>query len=257
MSHTPKVTIFLLIFSQQMPMTLKSRLLQFPILTLVMVLLSLVTYAQKRSATVTGRVVDENENPLAKVSVVILGKQTGTLTTDSGTFTIKVTSGKALALVFSFQGYKSEQRNFFLNEDEQERIIVKLEKGTKTLDEVVVSAPAERKEAGLIRINPKNALIIPSTIGGVESLIKIFVGSNNELTSQYSVRGGNYDENLIYVNDFEVFRPYLTRSGQQEGLSFINAKAFRRVGLCEFAGTGFSCGGNRPKREIHLCCRST
>ncbi len=59
-------------------------------------------------------------------------------------------------------------------------------------------------------------------MGNIESLIKIFVGSNNELTSQYSVRGGNYDENLVYVNDFEVFRPYLVRSGQQEGLSFIN-----------------------------------
>src|SRR6185503_9579246 len=60
-------------------------------------------------------------------------------------------------------------------------------------------------------------------------LIKVFVGSNNELTSQYSVRGGNYDENLIYVNDFEVFRPYLVRSGQQEGLSFINPELARNV----------------------------
>jgi hypothetical protein len=60
-------------------------------------------------------------------------------------------------------------------------------------------------------------------------MIKVFVGSNNELTSQYSVRGGNYDENLIYVNDFEVFRPYLVRSGQQEGLSFINPELVRNV----------------------------
>ena len=173
--------------------------------------------------------VDDNEQPLAKVSVVILGRQTGMVTTDSGTFSIRVSSGKALALVFSSSGYKTEQRNFFLNEDEQESITVKLEKGSTTLEEVVVSAPADRREAGLIRINPKNALVIPSTIGGIESLIKIFVGSNNELTSQYSVRGGNYDENLIYVNDFEVFRPYLTRAGQQEGLSFINPEMTGRV----------------------------
>ncbi len=173
--------------------------------------------------------VDENEQPLAKVSVVILGRQTGLVTSDSGTFSIRVSSGKALALVFSFSGYKTEQRNFFLNEDEQETITVKMEKGSTTLEEVVVSAPADRREAGLIRINPKNALVIPSTIGGIESLIKIFVGSNNELTSQYSVRGGNYDENLIYVNDFEVFRPYLTRTGQQEGLSFINPEMTGRV----------------------------
>ena len=63
----------------------------------------------------------------------------------------------------------------------------------------------------------------------MESLIKIFVGSNNELTSQYSVRGGSYDENLIYVNDFEIFRPYLVRNGQQEGLSFINPEMVRNI----------------------------
>jgi hypothetical protein len=64
---------------------------------------------------------------------------------------------------------------------------------------------------------------------GVESMLKVFVGSNNELTSQYNVRGGSYDENLIYVNDFEIFRPYLVRSGQQEGLSFINPELVRNV----------------------------
>jgi hypothetical protein len=64
---------------------------------------------------------------------------------------------------------------------------------------------------------------------GVEGLIKVFVGSNNELTSQYNVRGGSYDENLIYVNDFEIFRPYLVRSGQQEGLSFINPMMVRNI----------------------------
>src|SRR5690606_4681847 len=57
---------------------------------------------------------------------------------------------------------------------------------------------------------------------GIEGLIKTYVGTNNELTSQYNARGGNYDENLVYVNDFEIYRPFLTRSGQQEGLSFIN-----------------------------------
>ncbi|MEJ0102277.1 MAG: hypothetical protein WDO19_06885 [Bacteroidota bacterium] len=62
----------------------------------------------------------------------------------------------------------------------------------------------------MIRPNPKSIINLPSPVMGVESLIKVFVGSNNELTSQYTVRGGNYDENLIYVNDFEVFRPTLS-----------------------------------------------
>jgi len=87
----------------------------------------------------------------------------------------------------------------------------------------------ERREAGLVRINPKAAINLPSPTGGIEGLIKVIVGSNNELTSQYSVRGGNYDENLMYVNDYEVFRPYLVRSGQQEGLSFINPELTRNV----------------------------
>ncbi|HQR01892.1 MAG TPA: TonB-dependent receptor plug domain-containing protein, partial [Ferruginibacter sp.] len=93
----------------------------------------------------------------------------------------------------------------------------------------VVSENKERTEAGLTKINPKNALTLPSTTGGIEAMIKTLVGSNNELTSQYSVRGGNYDENLIYINDFEIFRPYLVRSGQQEGLSFINPELARNV----------------------------
>ncbi|RYZ27519.1 MAG: TonB-dependent receptor, partial [Chitinophagaceae bacterium] len=70
---------------------------------------------------------------------------------------------------------------------------------------------------------------LPSPIMGVEGLLKVFVGSNNELTSQYNVRGGSYDENLMYVNDFEIFRPYLVRSGQQEGLSFINPQLVRNI----------------------------
>ena len=71
--------------------------------------------------------------------------------------------------------------------------------------------------------------MLPGATGGVEGLIKILVGSNNELTSQYSVRGGNYDENLIYINDFEIYRPYLVQNGQQEGLSFINPELAKNI----------------------------
>ncbi|HLK30580.1 MAG TPA: carboxypeptidase-like regulatory domain-containing protein [Puia sp.] len=185
--------------------------------------------AQKKAAFISGKVLGENESPLAKVSVIILGRQTGIATSDSGTFRIKVPADKAFALVFSFTGFRTEQRNFLLNESEQEQIIVRMEKSEQQLQTVTVTEQRDRKEAGLIRINPKDAINIPSPIGGIESLIKIFVGSNNELTSQYSVRGGNYDENLIYVNDFEVFRPYLVNNAQQEGLSFINPEMTKNV----------------------------
>jgi len=151
------------------------------------------------------------------------------MTSDSGTFRLKVPAEHAFALVFSFTGYKTEQRNFLLNEQEEEQVVIRMEKGQKTLQEVIVSDQRESRETGLVRINPKNAINIPAPVGGVESLLKIFVGSNNELTSQYSVRGGNYDENLVYVNDFEVFRPYLVNNAQQEGLSFINPELTRSV----------------------------
>jgi len=185
--------------------------------------------AQKKPAFVSGKILDENEQALPGVSVVLLGRQSGIITSDSGTFRIRVPAEKAFALVFSFTGYKTEQRNFLLNEKEEERVVIRLERGAKQLQEVVVSDQRESREAGLVKLNPKNAINIPAPIGGIESLIKIIVGSNNELTSQYSVRGGNYDENLIYVNDFEVFRPYLVNNAQQEGLSFINPEMTKSV----------------------------
>ena len=220
------------------------------LLTFLLVFLSLSAWSQKKTATVSGRVVDESDQPLAKVSVVMLGKQSGITTSDSGRFSLKVPADKAFALVFSYSGYKTAQRNFYLSENEQETLIIRLEKGTKTLEEVVVTTQPERTDVGLIRLNPRNALIMPSPIGGIESMIKIFVGSNNELTSQYSVRGGNYDENLIYVNDFEVFRPYLVRSGQQEGLSFINPEL---AGKVSFYNGGFqSIYGDRMSSALDI-----
>ncbi|HEU4573662.1 MAG TPA: TonB-dependent receptor [Chitinophagaceae bacterium] len=198
-------------------------------LSLSLLLLCTTVFSQKKSAYVSGKILDENEHPLPGVSVVILGRQTGISTNDSGYFRVKVPAERAFALVFSYTGYKTEQKNFLLNENEQETLTLRLEPSSRVLSEVVVTDQRDRREAGLIKINPKNVLNLPSPVMGVESLIKVFVGSNNELTSQYAVRGGNYDENLIYVNDFEVFRPYLVNNAQQEGLSFINPELVRNI----------------------------
>ncbi|MDQ3551687.1 MAG: TonB-dependent receptor [Bacteroidota bacterium] len=196
---------------------------------LFLLLLTSICFAQKRSATVSGTVVDEYENPLSNVSVIILGQQKGISTNDSGYFNLTVPVDRAFALLFSYTGYKTIQQNFLLNDGEQEVINVRMETGGTVLSEVVITDQRSRTEAGMIKVNPKAALAMPSPVTGVESLIKIMVGSNNELTSNYNVRGGSYDENLIYVNDFEIFRPYLVRSGQQEGLSFINAEMVRNI----------------------------
>ena len=199
------------------------------ILLPLLLLLFFSASAQKKSATVRGQVLDENENPLPKVSVSILGQQTGITTNDSGSFRLKVPADKAFALLFTYSGYKTVQQNFLLNEGEEEVISMHMETGAKELVEVVVQDSRTRRQVGLLRPNPKSVINLPSPVMGVEGLIKVFVGSNNELTSQYNVRGGSYDENLIYVNDFEIFRPYLVRSGQQEGLSFINPALVRNI----------------------------
>jgi hypothetical protein len=197
--------------------------------SIILVFIALTGFSQKKAAYVSGKVIDENEDPLPGVSIVILGKQSGIITSDSGTYRIKVPAEKAFGLVFSFSGYRNEQKNFYLSENEEEQLTVKLERSGKTLETVVISDDKQRTETGLVKINPKNANVLPGATGGVEGLIKILVGSNNELTSQYSVRGGNYDENLIYINDFEIYRPYLVRNGQQEGLSFINPELAKNI----------------------------
>lgn len=199
------------------------------LVSLVLVLFTSVGFAQNKAALISGNVVDENDKPISLVSVTILGKASGLTTNDSGYFRLKVPAGKAIALIFSHTAYAQTQKNFYLSENEEERITVRLHRNGQLLETVVVTEERERKEAGITKINPKNALVLPSATGGIEGLIKILVGSNNELTSQYSVRGGNYDENLIYINDFEIFRPYLVRSGQQEGLSFINPELARNI----------------------------
>lgn len=207
------------------------------LLVLLLLLCSFrLSYAQSSTAKVEGIVKDEWDNRLEGVSITILGRHEGTTTGPSGEFSITVPAGKAFALFFSHTAYKTVQKNFLLNHREEEYIEIVMTRESSVIDSVVITSDAPRREAGLIAINPKYAINIPSPVGGIESLIKIFVGSNNELTSQYSVRGGSYDENLIYINDFEVFRPYLVRSGQQEGLSFINPELTKNV---KFYNGGF------------------
>jgi hypothetical protein len=197
--------------------------------TILFCLYTLLGFAQSKTATVNGLIVDENDKPLANISISMLGKNTGIVSSDSGRFNLKVPAQKAFALLFSATGYTSQQKNFYLSTNEVETVTIRLMLTGATLDEVIITDDKSRTEPGLIKINPKNSIQMPSTTGGVEAMIKVLVGSNNELSSQYNVRGGNYDENLIYINDFEVFRPYLVSNGQQEGLSLINPELAKNV----------------------------
>ncbi len=186
-------------------------------------------FSQKKTAIVNGQILKENGQPLALATIELLNQSIKTQSTDSGYFSITVAADKPVALVFSYTGYNPVQKNYFLHNGEIVRVAIKMQQSSSQLADVIIKDARERKQAGLINIDANQSLNNPSPLGGIESLIKVFVGSNNELTSQYSVRGGSYDENLVYVNDFEIYRPYLVRSGQQEGLSFINPELTANV----------------------------
>jgi hypothetical protein len=188
--------------------------------------------AQTVAPVLTGIVRDDAGQPLELVSVVVEGTNNGAQTNPKGEYRVSLpASGKAV-VVFSSLGFESIRRSVSAA---PYRLDVVLRSKSIEVKEVVKRDDRARYEAGSVFLDPAKAVELPSTIGGIEGLIKTFVGSNNELTSQYSVRGGNYDENLVYVNDFEIYRPYLTRSGQQEGLSFINTDLV--------SGVNFSLGG--------------
>lgn len=196
---------------------------------LILNLFCLSASSQSNSALITGKVVDESGQPLQNVEIINIQTSSSVFTDNNGEFKFPVPTNIPVTLTFSREAYQSTQKTFSLHKNEERHIIVELLRGSKMLENILIKDEGERKEAGAIRLSPKSAATLPSATGGVEGLLKILVGSNNELTSRYAVRGGNYDENLIYINDFEIYRPFLIRSGQQEGLSFINPDLIKNI----------------------------
>ncbi|MFH1118473.1 MAG: TonB-dependent receptor [Bacteroidota bacterium] len=174
--------------------------------------------------SVFGRITDIKNQPLPLVNISISGLPGGTITAANGSYELKVPANKDISLVISFIGYYTEQIRLNLKRGERKEINRRLSESTTQLPDFVVE-DKQLRGTNLNTIDPKLATMIPSASGGIEALVKTFPGvtSNNELSSQYSVRGGNYDENLVYVNDVEIYKPFLVRSGQQEGLSFLNS----------------------------------
>ena len=199
------------------------------ILIVLLITLPALIFSQQQTAVVYGTITDENKNPLSGVSITVNRANAGTISSDSGTYRIICTADRDVLLIYSHSGFIAQQIKLRLQANQQYQLNILLVRNSSPLDSVTVRAENDRTEAGRISLDPSLTLNVPSPQGGIESLVKLFVGSNNELTSQYSVRGGNYDENLVYVNDFEVFRPYLVRNGQQEGLSFINPELVKNV----------------------------
>ncbi len=206
-------------------------------LTIILLFTALLAHAQ--TANLKGTVKNERRSALELVSVSVEGTATATTTDNKGRYTLSVPANTELTIVYSTVSHQTERKQVKLAEDETKEIDIRLKENGNTLNEVVKKGTRGEGEAGNVYMDVSKAGYLPSTIGGIEGLIKTYVGTNNELTSQYNVRGGNYDENLVYVNDFEIYRPFLTRSGQQEGLSFVNADLAQ--------GVNFSVGGFQAK----------
>ncbi len=191
-------------------------------------------YAQ--SFTLTGRVIDEDSNPIELASVACLEQGKIVMTDLKGAFKITLKSADSVVVRFSMVGYNTRKRVF-----RRPRGSIKTEvklPSMQALGEVVVTEK-RRQTSGTERLDIKHLKGTGITTGNaVEELIQQQAGvsTHSELSSQYNVRGGSFDENSVYINNVEVYRPLLIRSGQQEGLSIINPDM---VGAIGFSSGGF------------------
>ena len=201
-------------------------------------ILTATTASAQEIAYLRGRVTNIREKGLEGVTVAISGTSIGTTTNRKGEYSLEVPANTNIKLVFTFVSYETQMQDLTLTTGESREINAELKQSSTELQEFVKSE-GRSNEAGNIKLDVRKANIMASPIGGIEAIIKTYVGTNNEMTSQYNVRGGNYDENLVYVNDFEIYRPFLTRSGQQEGMSFVNTDLV--------SGVNFSVGGFQAK----------
>ena len=213
----------------------------------VMFLLLFATnsFAQSGSeVTIQGTVTDRISNEAVElVTIFKQGTQNVVETDRRGRYNIKVVSDEAFVLEFRRIGYKTALQPYpaqapgtVINLDIQFVIAES--------DLEIVITETRLNEGGMIREDVEVLKRLPSTTGNFESILPHIAlgassGTGGELSSQYNVRGGNYDENLVYVNDFEIYRPQLIRSGQQEGLSFPNIDLIRDL--------SFSSGGFEAK----------
>ena len=205
------------------------------IATLLFILFSISAFGQGR-AKISGYIRDADGNPLDLVNILVKNTLNGTMSNEKGHYSLSVATGDSVTLIYSCLGYNKAER-ILPQVTKDMRLNVQMNYTSLELGEVVATA-IRKQTTTLETLNADRVKLLPDPAGGsIESLVVTFAGvtSNNELSSQYSVRGGSYDENIVYVNGLEVFRPLLIRSGQQEGLSFINPDMTEAV--------NFSAGG--------------
>ncbi|RTY83418.1 TonB-dependent receptor [Flavobacterium sp. ZB4P23] len=192
--------------------------------------------AAAQTARIKGVILDENNQPVASVNVSYSGS--GTSSNQNGFYVLKVPVNKQITLVFTHVSLKKITVTFVLEPKEEREFNPVMTNRKEQMGEVIITANNRKQIQGITTIEPEMIRKIPGANAGVENILKTLPGvnSNNELSTQYAVRGGNYDENLVYVNEIEVYRPFLIRSGQQEGLSFTNTDLVQNV---DFSAGGF------------------
>ena len=189
-----------------------------------------------QTATIKGIVFNEAQQPLD--AVAISWNAEGTQTDENGYYLITIPANREIKISFSHIGYKQRSTRFKLQPGEIIEFNPVLKTSVEQMADVVVTSATLDQQEGIISLAPETVRRIPGANPGVENLLQALPGvsSNNELSTQYAVRGGNYDENLVYINDVEVYRPFLIRSGQQEGLSIVNPDLVRDI---DFSAGGF------------------
>ena len=196
------------------------------------------TLFAQNTTIIKGFVTNKQNSPVENVSVSYLNK--GTTTNEKGYYELSIPIRKTIQLVFSHVSYQNHLKKVTLRSNrilEYSPVLVAL---NQKLNEVIVKNNLNTVK-GITTVDIAKVKRLPGVNAGVENLLMTFAGvnNNNELSTQYNVRGGNFDENLVYVNGIEVYRPFLVRSGQQEGLSFINSNMVQNI--------HFSAGGFQAK----------
>ncbi len=211
-----------------------NRTIYLPLLILGFLSMSSLVYAQK--STLHG-VLKSNDGVVVE-GVSVAYKTTGTISDTNGEYSITLPANEKLSIVFSHLSFNTQVHEIILDEGEKRNLDLIFTPDLNIISEVDLVEDALR-EQNITRIDKKNLQSIAGPTGGVEGLVATLggVSSKNEMSSQYSVRGGNYDENLVYVNGFEIYKPFLVRSGEQEGLSFINSDMVENI---NFSAGGFN-----------------
>jgi hypothetical protein len=201
-------------------------------------LLFVASFGYTQNAEIYGTLTNDKGEALDRANIIIVGTMKGAVSKIDGTYSFSVAANDSIQIAYSLLGMKTIKKSIYLKENERLKIDVSLQAISIELNPDFEIIGDRGRTTPMNKIETKYLDALPTASGNFEGVLfsEASVSSNNELSSQYSVRGGSFDENLIYVNDIQIFRPFLIRSGQQEGLSFINSDLVESV---EFSAGGF------------------